>query len=157
MKNYIIIHHSLTKDGDTVSWGAIRRYHMEERGWDDIGYHFGIERINGRYEVLIGRMPNVVGAHCKELGMNSNAFGVCLVGNFDEAPPHPDQLFATQLLCAFLCREYHIPPANILGHRDIGLLIGYDWKAGQYKSCPGKLFDIESFRIEVAKMTAHAT
>lgn len=42
----VIIHHSLTRDGKTVDWNAIDKYHREVKGWKKVGYHCGVERIN---------------------------------------------------------------------------------------------------------------
>ncbi len=146
---FIIIHHSATADGRTFSWGAIRRYHTQERGWNDIGYHVGVELVGDSYETLVGRMLDVEGAHCKELGMNSLGIGVCLVGSYDEAAPPETALSKLREVVRWLMRAYDIPPRNVLGHREAGLRAGYDWRAGQYKSCPGKLFDMEEFRASL--------
>ncbi len=158
--SYIMLHHSLTKDSQTVSWQAIRRYHVETLGWLDIGYHFGIELVGspiignrqllkvrppqdareifeGGYEILIGRPLDEEGAHCPE--MNQKALGICFVGNFDEAPVPEEQWKKGVTLVGSLIRLLDIPIPNIVGHRDYS-----------QKSCPGKLFDLERFRAEVA-------
>lgn len=143
---FIVIHHSATRDGRSFSWDAIRQYHIKEKGWVDIGYHFGVEQIDDSYEIMIGRMPDEEGAHTKELAMNSLGFGVCLVGDYDaEVPPDP-ALAKLRDVVRWLMRSYDIPARNVLGHREIGMRAGFDWTKGQYKSCPGKLFNMEQFR-----------
>lgn len=131
--NKLIIHHSLTKDSDTVSWGAIRKYHLK-LGWADIGYHFGIELIGDHYEILAGRMPNVVGAHTK--GQNNQSLGICLIGNFDVEFPSFPQLDLAYKLCRYLLSHYSLTPKDVYGHRDFA----------SYKSCPGNNFDMDNFR-----------
>ncbi|MFC1511631.1 peptidoglycan recognition family protein [Candidatus Latescibacterota bacterium] len=137
----IILHHSLTKDGRTVSWGAIRRYHTETLGWTDIGYQWGLELINDHYEILFGRMSNdgslSVGAHT--LGQNDRSIGVLFVGNFDLHEVPPEQWLLGIKLVRWLMVTYHIPAREIYGHRDF---------AG-YKSCPGKKFDVDMFRLNI--------
>jgi hypothetical protein len=123
----IIIHHSLTKDGSTVSWDAIRWYHTRTNGWRDIGYHAGIELIGGHYEVLIGRMFDEEGAHAT--GHNSDSLGICLVGNFDTAPPPPAQLDLAIRFTRSLCRVLEIPATRVYRHSDFSA-----------KTCPGALF-----------------
>lgn len=143
--NKIILHHSATKDSGTVSWNAIRRYHVNECAWADIGYHFGVEFITdtgseqGSYEILAGRMLDQNGAHTT--GQNGQAIGVCFVGNYDEVTPPKRMLEQGVKLCAWLCRAFNINPMQIYGHRQFAR-----------KTCPGSLFDVEKFKQDVARL-----
>jgi len=137
---YIIIHHSLTEDSGTVSWNAIRRYHVGKLGWRAIGYHFGIERVGNTYEIIMGRMPTEPGAHCRQSGMNYKSLGICLIGNFDKAPPPLGQWRKAVQLVRALVQVFRIPHERILPHNYLA----------HYKSCPGRMFDIDDF-IEAVK------
>lgn len=130
---HIILHHSLTEDGPTVSWQAIRRYHVETLGWKDIGYHFGVEWVNREYEIFVGRPLDQAGAHT--IGMNDKAIGVCCVGNYDVQYPTEALISKLVPLVRVLCRIFSIPKDHIAGHRDYAP-----------KSCPGKNFDLDMIR-----------
>lgn len=147
---YIIIHHSLTKDGQVVDWEAIRRYHMETNGWTDIGYHHGLERVGGAIVAQVGRPEFIPGSHCKEARMNNRSIGICVVGNFDLAPPEQQILRALRELCFAVMVNHGIPVQRVIGHRDAGLMAGFDWRKGQYKSCPGGLFPMATLRDMLA-------
>jgi hypothetical protein len=131
----IILHHSLTKDFDTVSWGAIRNYHKNTLGWSEIGYHFGIEKMRDQTEIVIGRMPNKMGAHIR--GYNANSIGICFVGNFDiKKPPGESWVKGIQLV-RYLMKMYNIK--TVLGHTELN----------PHKTCPGRYFDMDKFRREI--------
>ena len=136
---FIILHHSLTKDSETVSWQAIRRYHINDLKWRDIGYHYGIELVNNRHEILVGRMPNDSGAHCKQMGMNRHSLGICFVGNFDETKPPTEMWLMGLMFVRGLMDIYEIPRQNIKGHRELC----------DYKSCPGYYFNVNKFRSQL--------
>lgn len=80
------------------------------------------------------------GAHCPQEGMNRKGIGICIVGNFDEAPPPEDIFEKAADHTAWLCRMYRIPVENIGAHRDYA----------SYKSCPGTKFDMGYFKERVA-------
>jgi len=143
---YIVIHHSFTKDSKTVSWPAIRGYHKDTLGWSDIGYHFGVEIIDDAVEVLVGRPCTLAGAHAKEMGMNKRGLGICVVGNFDKEAPSGAVWRASQRLTRALMDTFTIPKEKVIGHREVGLMAGFDWQRSEYKTCPGRLFDMESYR-----------
>ena len=147
---YIVLHHSATKDTETLSWPAIRRNHVNIRKFRTVGYHYGVEKVGNSFEIIQGRFPHEIGAHCREAGMNRRSVGICCVGNYDVMAPPPALLFKLRGLVEWLIIEYEIPPQNIIGHRDAGLMEGYDWEKGQYKTCPGKLFDLFAFKQQFA-------
>jgi N-acetylmuramoyl-L-alanine amidase len=142
----VVIHHSLTKDGEVVDWEAIRKYHREVKGWSDIGYHYGIERVGKGILLQIGRSESKPGAHTKEMHMNSKSLGICVVGNFDLAPPGLEVMRFLAEVVRRKIAEYGIPMNAVLGHREVGAMAGYDWRKGQYKSCPGKHFNMDILR-----------
>jgi len=122
----VIIHHSLTKDGKTVDWDGIKRYHMEEKGWVDIGYHAGVERINGTLTALTGRPLGMPGAHCTG---HNDTIGICIGGNFDLAPPDNETLRYAAALVSGHLRMFDLPLSSIHKHHDYA-----------EKSCPGLKF-----------------
>jgi N-acetylmuramoyl-L-alanine amidase len=151
----LIIHHSLTKDGRTVDWDGIRKYHMSHRyqgntitkerfiqlqaagakglesPWSDIGYHVGVERLKGVLTTLEGRPLGRLGAHCT--GKN-DYIGLCIVGNFDLAPPDDELLrYAAKTAAAYL-KLTGLGVETVHRHHDYAA-----------KSCPGKLFPWERF------------
>jgi hypothetical protein len=139
----IIIHHSATHDdGFKHDWEAIRHFHKSwrldgkiitpEQGkalfdnpdnvgnllmpWREIGYHLGLERVDGGGLVLqYGRPLTMQGAHC--LGMNGCGIGICVVGNFDKETPRDDLYFKLAELCYDLMLAYKIKIDKISPHR----------------------------------------
>jgi N-acetylmuramoyl-L-alanine amidase len=72
----VVIHHTATETGNVES---IRRYHVNERGWADVGYHYLITR-DGVVEA--GRPLTQAGAHAlnPSPSRNRSHIGVALVG-----------------------------------------------------------------------------
>ena len=76
--NRIILHCSATPEGEHISTETIRDWHVNKRGWSDIGYHF-VVLLDGTIEA--GRPLDRVGAHTK--GHNEDSIGICIVGGVD--------------------------------------------------------------------------
>lgn len=140
---YIVIHHSLTEDSQTVSWNAIRDYHINVCKWHDIGYHYGIELIGNQYDIFKGRMDNEDGAHC--IGFNDKSIGICVVGNFDLLHPCIAQIELLRKIVRSLMNIYGIQHENVIGHRESYQLRGVPIE----KTCPGTEFDMLNFRASL--------
>lgn len=112
----IIIHCADTPEGRDVRADEIRRWHKNERGWSDIGYHYVID-LDGTIEA--GRDIETAGAHCT--GHNAKSIGICYVGGCDAQMQPKDtrteeQKASLLLLLKYLRQRY--PKAKIYGHRD---------------------------------------
>ena len=135
----IIIHHSLTDDSRTLSWGAIRDNH-KDTGWFDIGYHAGAEVVRDGIECLYGRPDTVAGAHCA--GHNHDSLGFCFVGDFDKQHPSDEllEIACRRVIVPWLV-YYGLNPEDIRPHSDFS-----------EKTCPGKMFDMARLRQIAAEI-----
>jgi len=138
---HIIIHHSATDRGNSLEFN---KAHIR-RGWKGIGYHFTIDngtcgKDDGQIEVSPRWIKQLDGAHCKAGGMNRNAIGVCLVGNFTKDSVSSKQMASLIYLTNKLRGYYKIPLANIKGHGQV---------PGAQTECPGARFPWRKFRSRV--------
>jgi N-acetylmuramoyl-L-alanine amidase len=134
----VIIHHSFSSDTQLDNWKAIKEYHIKKRGFRDVGYHFGIEYINGKLEYQIGRALDWNGAHC--IGCNQTHLGICLVGCYDEKEPSQEQYQAIIDLIKLLKKYFDIK--EIFGHREMI----EKFRNEPLKSCPGWKFDFSKLK-----------
>jgi len=120
----IIIHCSATPKGKNFSAETIRKWHVEERGWSDIGYHY-IVSIDGSLEY--GRPVGLLGAHTR--GHNRNSIGICYIGGMDVdmkewEDTRTDEQKESIIDLIKIIKKFH-PGAKVFGHRDFST-----------KSCP---------------------
>ena len=113
----IIVHCSATREGENFDVAEIRKWHVEGRGWSDIGYHFYIDLYG---EIHKGRDIAKIGAHCK--GHNRNSIGICYCGGVeaDGKTPKDTRLDCQKEALTAVLRTLKAmyPNAVIHSHRD---------------------------------------
>lgn len=82
--NKIILHCTATPEGRDYTVAQIRDWHVRNRRWNDIGYHFVVYRDG---TVHRGRPVERAGAHT--LGQNAHSIGICYVGGLDARTMKP--------------------------------------------------------------------
>lgn len=115
---YIVVHCSATRRHADIGVEDIRRWHVEDRGWLDVGYHYVIRR-DGTVEP--GRPLTAMGAHVR--GYNDRSIGICLVGGLDQnGNPKdnftPEQLNSLERLVLHL-KDVFPDAEELVGHRDL--------------------------------------
>ena len=139
----IIVHCTATPEGNDTTVEAIRKMHMRDKGFSDIGYHYVVYLDGSIHE---GRSVHQAGAHCS--GHNSNSIGVVYVGGLENIPGVPyeklppkdtrtsAQKKALLKLVKALMKIYRLPSSRVFGHYQFA-----------NKACPS--FKIEPFRREL--------
>ena len=125
---------------------TIRSFHKapkEEggKGWRDIGYHWYVE-VSGKGKR--GRDEATTGAHAR--GFNSHSLAICVSGHGDYERWNQNQLNEVVRKCVEWCRMFGLSSSAVMGHHET------DDHGGPtvYKSCPGKLIDLDAVRRMVA-------
>ena len=115
--NKLIDHCSATREVQPISVDTIRDWHVNGRGWNDIGYHFYID-LDGN--IFKGRNIETMGAHCK--GQNRNSIGVCYCGGVEKDGKTPkdtrNEKQKESLLAVLRTLKAMFPDSAIHSHRD---------------------------------------
>jgi hypothetical protein len=145
---YIVLHHTASTSGSVASIHAEHQQRKDGGGnpWRGIGYHFVIGNGNGMPDGAIEPTfrwhDQSSGAHAGVGLYNDFGIGICLVGNFEDAPPTAQQLAAVKRLVGALKATCKIETSGVIRHGDV--------KATE---CPGKLFpfgEVASTPAEIA-------
>ena len=109
----IVIHCAATKTSMDIGATEIKKWHVDDNGWDDIGYHYIIKR-GGLVEV--GRPEGFQGAHAP--AANSKSIGVCLIGGMaDDGGPENnftlEQFLSLKIFTALSISSYVVIPVEI--------------------------------------------
>jgi N-acetyl-anhydromuramyl-L-alanine amidase AmpD len=146
---YIIIHHSATESGsvESIHEEHLKRTDAEGNRWLGIGYHFvignGRGMPDGTVQSTFRWSEQIHGAHSGSAVFNSRGIGICVVGNFEEAPPSKAQLNSLKALVKVLSIRHRITPERFMGHAAV-----------KTTACPGKHFPLNEVR-QVISETAH--
>ena len=139
-----IVHHTVNSNSYSASdvpalMRGIYAFHVNSRGWNDIGYNFFIDRFGRIWEGRYGGTTRaVVGAQAR--GANSWSFGAATIGDFSSSAVPSAVVSAYSRLVAWKAQIHQFDPGRpsniagtikrgVNGHRDIN-----------QTACPGNLY-----------------
>lgn len=154
----VVLHHSYAPDKPL--WGRdyariFNHFHKYSNGWSNgLGYHFVIahnpdnpgeiriqcsyrwtNQIVGSHALNRKGMKLDIGGQPTPVKPNESMVGICFVGNYDINTMPPETYLAAKPFVDLLLRNLSIPRENIFGHYVF-----------DFKSCPGRRFDVPFFR-----------
>jgi hypothetical protein len=92
----------------------IRRLHVDDRGWGDIGYHYVVDPQGMVWEA---RPLSWQGAHVAN--QNPGNIGVLCLGNFEVQSPTAAQLDSLDAFVASLAKRHRVPLSAVATHQEL--------------------------------------
>ena len=148
-----VVHHTAGSNSYATVAEAMQQirndqsYHIDARGWCDIGYNFIVDKWGNIYEGRANSLTQaVIGVHAG--GFNTGTVGVAMLGSYDAAPPAATQEAVARII-GWRLGAYGVDPRGsmnyytssgensrftnenvalprVFGHRDVA-----------YTACPG--------------------
>ncbi|MEM9466032.1 MAG: S-layer homology domain-containing protein [Actinomycetota bacterium] len=164
-----VIHHTVNDNQYTEAevpalLRGIQTEHIDNRGWDDIGYNFVVDRFGRIWQARDADLYEpIVGGHT--LGLNAESVGVAVLGTFTDADPGQPVIDALSRLLGWKCSLHGVDPLGSVVVRsngneftDFGERVAVETISGhrdnQATSCPGSaLYErIGEVRIAAAEL-----
>ena len=108
---------------------SVRAYHRS-RNFQDIGYHFAIDRVGRVWQL---RSMKYQGQHVRY--NNEHNLGVVVLGNFDLQPMTQAQKDKVRIFGLLLRKEYGLPISRVYTHREI---VSTECPGRQYAALHGR-------------------
>ncbi len=109
-----VVHHTAGNDYGTVAEAIAQikgdqRYHIEDRGWCDLGYNFVVDKWGNIYEGRDDSLTKpIIGAHTG--GANTGQVGVAMLGTYTSVTPSDATQAAVAQIIGWRLGAYHVDP-----------------------------------------------
>jgi hypothetical protein len=148
----VVFHHtagsnSYARSDSKAIVRSTQAYHMNGRGWCDIGYNFLVDKYGQIFEGRSGGvLQQVRGAHAGNYTVNTYDMGVSMMGNLDRVRPSAAMKAAAVKLIGWRLGTNFLPAKGtytiaghklnrIAGHRDV---YNSGIRPGTATACPGR-------------------
>mgnify|MGYP003654821226 CR=1 FL=1 len=111
--DFLVVHCADSKASMNVTTNTLWQWHVTERGWSDIGYHFFI-KFDGTVHKC--RPDKYQGAHC--VSVNDKSLGICIEGGFNGIDNYTD-IQKHSLFALLQEKKLKYPNAAVIGHGHI--------------------------------------
>ena len=113
----LVLHHTQTPNEapamEQARLRSVRRFHMVEKGWGEVAYHYFIGASGKIYE---GRDSEYAGDSGTQYDLDGRLL-VCLLGDFSKTKPKEEVIASLIRFVAAKLHEHGLTPGDVVTHR----------------------------------------